>query len=61
MCAGDGRVVAAEWHPPTVGWALDARTFWPSPYEGLNVGDSRASSERVVAVLIAHHAVSPDF
>ena len=23
--------------------------FWPDAYEGLNVGDSRASSERVVA------------
>ena len=35
--------------------------FWRSPYGGLNVGDSRTSSERVVALLIAHRTVSPDF
>ena len=35
--------------------------FWPSPYGGLNVGDSRTSSERVVALIIAHRTPSPDF
>ena len=35
--------------------------LWRSPYEGLNVGDSRTFSERVVALLIAHMTVSPDF
>ena len=35
--------------------------FWPSPYEGLNVGDSRTSSERVVAELIAHPMTCSDF
>ena len=42
--------------------SLDAEVgFWSVAYEGLNVGDSRSSKRRVVAVLIAHHAVSPDF
>ena len=35
--------------------------FWRNPYGRLNVGDSRASSERVVAVLIAHRTPCSDF
>ena len=35
--------------------------FWPDPYGRLNVGDGRASSERVVALLIAHRTVCSDF
>ena len=35
--------------------------FWPSPYGRLNVGDSRPSKRRVVAVLIAHRTPCSDF
>ena len=35
--------------------------FWSDAYGGLNAGDSRTSSERVVALLIAHRTPSPDF
>ena len=46
----------------TEGWAADMVRFLVVPsYEGLNVGDSRASSERVVAVLIPHPTVCSDF
>ena len=45
----------------TVGWARDTSGKWRSPYGRLNVGDSRSSSERVVALLIAHRTPSPDF
>ena len=35
--------------------------FWSDANEGLNVGNSRASSERVVALLIAHAPPCSDF
>ena len=35
--------------------------FWGDPYGRLNVGDSRPSKRRVVAVLIAHPTVCSDF
>ena len=35
--------------------------FWPDAYGRLNVGDSRPSKRRVVAVLIAHPTVCSDF
>ena len=42
-------------------WDLAHPLRNPTRYEGLNVGDSRASSERVVAVLIAHPMTCSDF
>ena len=34
---------------------------WGDAYGGLNVGDSRTSSERIVAELIAHRTPCSDF